>query len=166
MTETQLMYSASAKWYPDRPHVLVAACSDGRLQESVDEFLTNHLGVTSYDRLYLPGGPGALSTSGVEYIRSENHKKELKFLIEVHEIEQVIFLFHGPAPGGPADSICADYARVLGLNDSGKVARTQEQDLSELTTYFLSWPHIKVHAFRCEVDAERTVRFVDLLAGS
>ena len=163
LPELKVSYSSAAKWYLERPHILVAACSDGRLQEAVDEFLSNFLGVTSYDRLYLPGGPGALSTSGVEYIRSENHRKELKFLVDVHEIEQVIFLFHGKAPGGPDDATCADYSRVLGTNDPSRVGHTQEQDLSELVSYFSSWPQIKLMAFRCEVDANHVVRFVDLL---
>ena len=39
-------------WDPERPRVLVAACSDGRLQEATDAFLSRALGVRQYDRLY------------------------------------------------------------------------------------------------------------------
>ena len=42
------------RWEPDRPRILVAACSDGRLQEATDAFLARALGVRQYDRLYLP----------------------------------------------------------------------------------------------------------------
>ena len=41
-------------WDPERPRVLVAACSDGRLQEATDAFLSSALGVRQYDRLYVP----------------------------------------------------------------------------------------------------------------
>lgn len=156
-------FSAKTKWHKERPHVLVAACSDGRLQGAVDEFLENHLGVTDYDRLYLPGGPGALSTSGVEYIRSDNHIKELKFLVEVHQIEEVILLFHGPAETGPPESACADYVRVTGKTERISLARAQEQDLGELKDYFARHPQIKLRAYRCEVDGQHRVTFVNLM---
>ena len=161
---TQLSaFKAQSRWQLDRPHILVAACSDGRLQEAVDEFLNNHLGIFAYDRLYLPGGPGALSTSGVEYVRSDTQIKELKFLVEVHEIEEVVLLFHGPAEDGPNESICADYARVLGQPERDKVGKAQADDLKELLDFFKRHPQIKVHAYRCEVDKNHAVSFVNLL---
>lgn len=163
MSNTATVYRSTTRWEAARPHVLVAACSDGRLQEAVDEFLADHLGVSAYDRLYLPGGPGALSTSGVEYVRSHTQKQELQFLVEVHEIEEVVLLFHGPAEGGPLDAVCADYARVIGKRERESAAKAQEEDLRELMDFFGRYPSIKMHAYRCEVDADRIVNFVDLL---
>ncbi len=52
------------KWSADRPHTLVIACSDGRLQEQTDEFLHRQLGLSGFDRFYVPGGGGALASSG------------------------------------------------------------------------------------------------------
>ena len=57
------VYVSERRWSEERPRVLVVACSDGRLQEAVDDFLQNHLGILDYDRLYAPGGPGAYSRS-------------------------------------------------------------------------------------------------------
>lgn len=156
-------FRSSAKWQYERPHVLVACCSDGRLQEAVDEFLNDHLGIFAYDRLYLPGGPGALCSSGVEYIRSDAQIKELRFLIEVHEIEVVVLLFHGPDTDGPPESLCADYARALGQGNREKIKTAQEDDLRELLDQFSKHPEIKVHAYRCEVNGAHGVSFRNLL---
>lgn len=40
------VYVSRARWDDERPGVLVIACSDGRLQENLDDFLTGHLGST------------------------------------------------------------------------------------------------------------------------
>lgn len=164
MTVPSTVYRSSTTWEAGRPHVLVAACSDGRLQEAVDEFLSEHLGIVAYDRLYLPGGPGALSTSGVEYMRSHTQKQELQFLVEVHEIEEVVLLFHGPTEGGPLDAVCADYARVIGKRERDAAASAQQSDLKELLEFFGRYPGIRIHAYRCEVGPDHVVNFVDLLA--
>ena len=50
-------YISQSRWDVERPRILVACCSDGRLQEAIDEFLQNHLHVRDYDRFYAPGGP-------------------------------------------------------------------------------------------------------------
>src|SRR6187551_1717699 len=43
------------RWTEERPHTLVVACSDGRLQEATDTFLGRELGLTQFDRFYMPG---------------------------------------------------------------------------------------------------------------
>jgi len=98
-------------WDPERPRVLVAACSDGRLQEATDKFLDRALGVRQYDRLYVPGGGGGLASSGAHFLRARELRRECQFLVEAHGVEHLILLFHGPAPGGPAEAVCADYRR-------------------------------------------------------
>ena len=45
------------------------------MQEATDEFLAGALGVVRYDRLYLPGGGGALSATGRDYIRAVNMRE-------------------------------------------------------------------------------------------
>ena len=51
------IYTSQARWTPERPRVLVACCSDGRLQEAIDEFLQTYLSVVDYDRFYALGEP-------------------------------------------------------------------------------------------------------------
>lgn len=139
------------------------ACSDGRLQRGVDEFLNSRLGVQDYDRLYLPGGPGALASSGIEYSRSDRHRQEFIFLLEAHEIEVVVLLFHGPAEGGPELAICADYSRALGTTDRKKVIEMQDKDYREIRSDLANvLSKIKVLGYRCEVMESFEPRFVEL----
>jgi hypothetical protein len=65
------MTDSHRRWAPDRPHTLVIACSDGRLQEQTDAFLTHQLGLAGFDRVYVPGGGGALASSGRDFIRAQ-----------------------------------------------------------------------------------------------
>src|SRR5687768_1561090 len=110
-TRTPLVTGMTARWNDERPRVLVVACSDGRLQEITDEFLLRVGGITCYDRLYVPGGIGALSASGRDFMRAQQLQQECKYLVQLHRVEHVIALFHGPAPDGPTDAVCADYRR-------------------------------------------------------
>ena len=120
------------RWEPDRPRILVAACSDGRLQEATDRFLARALGVRQYDRLYLPGGGGALSASGADFMRAATVRRECRFLIEAHGVEHLILLFHGPAADGPSEAVCADYRRKHSWQRPDQVRAQQEADVRDL----------------------------------
>src|SRR5258708_318416 len=101
------------KWCEARPETMVVACSDGRLQGSLDYFLDAELSIRDYDRLFVPGGSGALVPGGCEYVRSEQHRKDLLFLIEKHRTSQLILIAHGAAEDGPAEASCAHYTRIM-----------------------------------------------------
>ncbi len=156
-------YLSHYKWNTNRPHVLVVACSDGRLQRAVDDFLTSRMNITDYDRLYLPGGPGALATSGLEHMRSSQQRDEFLFLVRAHEIEIVVFIFHGPAEDGPDLAMCADYMRALETTDRDLIAKTQLDDykqiLSDLESELSS---LQIYGFRIEVMANCEPKFVSL----
>ncbi|MBV9867911.1 MAG: hypothetical protein JO316_21360 [Abitibacteriaceae bacterium] len=155
-------YTAPKPWSSARPHTLVVACSDGRLQENVDEFLANHLGTIHYDRMYIPGGPGALIGNGVEFARPEQLRKECTFLMEAHQIEQLILLFHGASDDGLEAACCADYKRKFPHHNPAQINAQQEADVPELLRLF-SWPHgLRIHIYRAEVLPDGSVRFVDL----
>jgi hypothetical protein len=119
-------------WDPERPRVLVAACSDGRLQEATDAFLSRALGVRQYDRLYVPGGGGGLASSGAHFLRARELRRECQFLMEAHGVEHLILLFHGPAADGPAEAICADYRRKHPWYRPTQVREQQEADVRDL----------------------------------
>jgi len=146
-------------WHLNRPHILVVACSDGRLQQAVDEFLNGHLGISEYDRLYLPGGPGALASSGMEFSRSERQRREFQFLLKAHEIEKVFLVFHGPLDEGPKDAICADYGRALGDVGIQRVRSEQEKDAKEILLRGFGHMNVDVRVFFCEVAADFSVSF-------
>lgn len=119
-------------WDSERPRVLVAACSDGRLQEATDAFLARALGVRQYDRLYVPGGGGGLASSGAHFLRSRELRRECHFLVEAHGVEHLILLFHGPAPDGPAEAVCADYRRKHPWYRPDQVRAQQDADVRDL----------------------------------
>ncbi|HEY8166696.1 MAG TPA: hypothetical protein VIF83_14180 [Gemmatimonadaceae bacterium] len=153
--------SPSPKWTVDRPHTLVVACSDGRLQEQTDEFLHNKLGLAGFDRFYVPGGGGALASSGRDFLRAQQLRRECAYLVQLHEISRVILLFHGPADNGPADAVCADYRRKLPWASPVLLKDRQRVDALELIEIHSEWAGTaEVTAYRCEVDEARNVAFV------
>src|SRR5438093_10113980 len=94
-------FLSTSLWTSDRPRVLVVACSDGRYQEPLDEFLAQ-LGILDYDRLYVPGGPGALASSSLSFFRGEQFRQDTAFLLDRHQVGRIVLIFHGPVPNdGP-----------------------------------------------------------------
>jgi len=157
-------YICRNPWNDARPRVLVVACSDGRLQENLDEFLDSR-GIEHYDRLFVPGGPGALASSGFELLRLDQLRRETRFLVEAHGIEDLFLIFHGAAPNGPEVACCADYKRKLPGIGAHDINATQLKDVDELRRLF-AWPtHLRLHVFRAEVGADAKVRFVPLQSG-
>lgn len=146
---------------------MIVACSDGRYQLSLDEFLNNHLGIMHYDRLYAPGGPGALASSMNSYFRGEQFRQESTFLVEAHGLEEIIFIFHGPThPEGPSDATCADYRRKMTGANTEEIYRQQEADLQEAVKAVMKAnPQMHISAYRAEVRSDRRVEFVPLKVG-
>ncbi|MBL0169871.1 MAG: hypothetical protein IPP90_03930 [Gemmatimonadaceae bacterium] len=156
-------FVSSLDWNPERPRILVAACSDGRLQEATDDFLSRHLGIQHYDRLYAPGGAGALCPSGRDFMRAHALQGECRYLVAAHGVEQLILLFHGPAPDGPTESICADYRRKQPWATDAQIRAQQEKDTEELLAERWQWSgKAKVSIYRCEVGSTGGLQFVTL----
>lgn len=151
------------RWSAERPRVLVVCCSDGRLQEPIDEFLQNHLNILDYDRLYTPGGPAALSDSCSEFTRADIFRRDLSFLLTAHGVTRVILIFHSAAPDGPDEAVCAHYLRTMPGRSREQIAERQMVDLAEAVREVAKVSSaITVAAYRAEVMADRRVRFVDL----
>lgn len=156
-------FITESPWNRARPGALVVACSDGRLQENLDDFLKRSLQITHYDRLYAPGGAGALTRSGSDFIRAGFYRRECLDLLRLHSIQSLILLFHGPAQDGPAEAVCADYRRKFPASSPQDIRRQQEVDARELRSAGLGWPTpVRTLIFRCEVGADDVVRFVAL----
>lgn len=153
------------QWEPERPHILVAACSDGRLQEATDAFLSRALGIQHYDRLYTPGGGGALSASGRDFLRASELRRECRFLVEAHDVEHLILLFHGPAADGPGEAVCADYRRKHSWARAEQIREQQEADVRDLLMRREEFAGAaRVSAYRFEVMASRELSVVTLHA--
>ncbi|MBX3119012.1 MAG: hypothetical protein KF784_08105 [Fimbriimonadaceae bacterium] len=157
-------FSTSRPWNHVRPHILVVACSDGRLQEATDELLNERFGIAHYDRLYLPGGPGALVQAGGQFTRSSRIKDEFLFLLKAHEIEEVVLMFHGPAEDGPDEAICADYKRVYSTYNAERIRKQQELDTEEILRGTLkAFPQEHVFVYRLEVTRSRGIDVKSIL---
>jgi hypothetical protein len=153
----------SLRWTPARPNALVVACSDGRLQEATDEFLARELQITRYDRFYVPGGGGALASSGTDPVRAQQMCAECKYLVELHAVKRVIVLFHGPSEAGRIEAACADYRRKLPWAPLAELRARQELDAVDLLTRRREWAaDAGVLLYRCEVDAAGQLAFVNL----
>jgi hypothetical protein len=133
------------------------------LQQQTDAFLTHQLGLTGFDRFYVPGGGGALASSGRDFIRAEQLRRECQYLIRLHEVSRVILLFHGPAISGPPESICADYHRKFPWGTPEMVREQQARDAIDLIERSTEWAlDAAVSAYRCEIDADHRLAFVQL----
>ncbi|HEY3415169.1 MAG TPA: hypothetical protein VGM51_19210 [Armatimonadota bacterium] len=152
------------QWSAERPSALVIACSDGRMRAHLDDFLNNHLGINAYDRLYVPGGPGGLAGGAAEFSRAAQMVSECQFLVKSHGTSEVILIFHGAAPDGPDEAVCADYSRKH--SDRARVPQMQDTDLKELLRTAFSGPDApKVRAFNANVTAAGKVLFTRLDCG-
>lgn len=161
--EYELMepFQTYSAWDGRLPETLVIACSDGRFQEEVDEFLRRHLAIGHYDRLYVPGGAGALASGGVEYVRADRFRSESRFLITAHEIERVVLMFHGPAEDGPIEAVCGDYRRRLPTSSPEAIRRQQERDAEQIIREGL-FDGLRLEVYRSEVTKDGHVRFVGM----
>lgn len=155
-----LVTGAFGQWSAERPSTLVIACSDGRLQEATDDFLSRRLEVTRYDRFYVPGGAGALTASGRDFIRAQQLRRECRYLIDLHDVRRIVLLFHGPSTDGPLAAACADYRRKLPWASVSQLRTRQEQDAEQLHETRDEWAgEAAVSIFRCEVDGSGVIHF-------
>ncbi len=141
---------------------MVVGCSDGRLQEPTDEFLNRALGIRQYDRLYVPGGGGALASRS-EVMRAQQFRRECAFLVESHGVEHLVLLFHAPAADGPSEALCADYARKLPRATAAQVRVHQEADARELIQRRTDFAgNARLSVYRLEVTAQRGLEVATL----
>ena len=130
------------------------------MQQATDSFLDAELGLKEFDRLYVPGGGGALSASDRDVFRAQQLRAECKLLIELHHVKQVILLFHGPAPDGPAEAACADYRRKLPWATPDLLRQRQARDAIELSNLRAEWAaSASITMYRCEVGAGNAIAF-------
>ncbi len=157
------MTEPSLRWMPARPSALVVACSDGRLQEATDAFLAREFKITRYDRFYVPGGGGALASTGTDPVRAQQMCAECKYLVDLHAVRRVILLFHGPSADGRIEAACADYRRKLPWANLAELRASQESDAVDLIKRRREWASESgVLLFRCEVNAAGNLTFVNL----
>lgn len=87
-------YTSRIAYVSERIHAAAVYCSDGRVGEHFDDFLTNGLQLPRYDRLAIPGGPACLAGHTEAHLEEQGVVDELRFLVEAHGLERVVLIQH------------------------------------------------------------------------
>ena len=156
-----IMSARELSWDSSFPTALVVACSDGRTHAPLATFLHDELHIHRYDRLYVPGGAGALAPSGIEFTRAHRYRSECQFLIQAHQLDTVVLLFHGPAADASSDALCGDYRRKFPNASNADIRHAQDHDLADILRLEL-WHNVRIIVARHEVTQEGRVQFTTL----
>ena len=105
--------------FSERFDAAAVYCSDGRFGDQVGQFMRDGLAVKNFDRIAVPGGPGALIGHKGANMQAGGVLADLKFLIEAHELSRVVLIAHDG---------CAFYKAALGL-DATQLEPQQHTDL-------------------------------------
>ena len=118
-------YESAVPYHEARIRAAAIYCSDGRVGEHFDDFLQNGLSLPRYDRVALPGGPACLAGHEQAHLEEDGVVDELKFLVEVHQLERVVLIAHDN---------CAFYVERLDLRDR-RLELVQRADLVRAAAY-------------------------------
>ena len=131
------VYTSHHPFDENRVGAAAVYCSDGRFGEQMDEFLHEGLGLPRYDRVAIPGGAGCLAGYGRAAFERTALERQLRFLIEAHELHRVVFIAHQD---------CAFYhGFALGRRT---LAEQQAIDLRKAAECVRLWcPHIEIDSY-------------------
>lgn len=140
-------YESPTPYQETRIHAAAVYCSDGRVGDQVDEFLHGGLGLPRYDRLAVPGGPVCLAGRLAAFWEARGAEEQLRFLIRVHDLGQVILIAHEGCAycrdrlGMPEPSLAA--AQRNDLEKAGCAVRRLDDRLQVLA-FFASQRHGRI----------------------
>jgi len=87
-------FESSIRFDVNRIGAAAVYCSDGRFGEQCDDLLHNGFHLPRYDRLAVSGGAACLAGHFAAYREEVAALEQLRFLVEVHGLEQVILIAH------------------------------------------------------------------------
>jgi hypothetical protein len=141
-------WASTLPFEKERIGAVAIYCSDGRYNEQFDEFLHSWLGLPRYDRLTVPGGPGALAGHFAAYREEEALTDQVRFLVESHALERVVLIAHEG---------CGFYLKKLMIGEKELRAR-QEEDLAKAAAKIAGISsRVKVDGFFASVAEGRVV---------
>ncbi|MFG0331670.1 MAG: carbonic anhydrase [Phycisphaerales bacterium] len=123
--DQDIVFRSDVEFDPVRIHGAAIYCSDGRFGEACDDFIMNGLGLPRYDRIALPGGPGALAGHPEARLEHDSVADELRFLVEAHKLDRVVLISHHQ---------CAFYSHVL-KTPVEEIEARQRADISRAAEY-------------------------------
>jgi hypothetical protein len=148
------LYASPIPYEGERIRAAAVYCSDGRIGDHVDDFLHTGLGLPRYDRLACPGGPVALAGRLSSFWECHSVEEQLRFLLRVHDVSQVVLIAHQP---------CAYYLQRLRVA-AAELEAQQRRDL-ELAAWAVqrAEPTLEVAGFIAWAEGER-LRFEKVLS--
>jgi hypothetical protein len=118
-------FESRIRYEKARIHAAAVYCSDGRVGQQFDEFLSDGLRLPRYDRVSLPGGPACLAGHPEAHLEEQGVVDELRFLVDVHKLRRVVLIAHQG---------CAFYATRLGLKEP-RLEAVQRADLVRASAF-------------------------------
>ncbi len=140
------VFESAAHFDLEHAGVIVLCCSDGRFREALDEFLHEHLGLSRYDRLVIPGGPGAMAGGAGTWRQEESVLEDLRFAIQAHHTDTVILISHVD---------CGFYSARLGVRGPEQVKRQREDLKKVLSRVAVLGAGLKVEAYHAIVAGDK-----------
>ncbi len=137
-SEGTTVYRSSIPYEAARINAAAVYCSDGRVGDQIDEFLHQGLGLPRYDRLACPGGPVALAGRLLAFWESRGVAEQLRFLVEVHEVREVVLIAHEG---------CAYYGERLHLDPAAAESEQRADLLTAASAVQRIQPTLEVAGF-------------------
>ncbi len=148
-TRRSVVFTSEVAYESERINAAAVYCSDGRFGEQCDDFLHNALKLPRYDRMIVPGGAACLVGHEAVHLEEGGVVEQLKFLIEAHELRQIVLIAHED---------CAYYRQRLKVADDEFETR-QREDLATAARRLRGMASvITVECFMLRVDGQ-TVYF-------
>ena len=146
----QPFFESSVKHNTERIQAAAVYCSDGRFGEQFDELMHTALGLPHYDRLAVPGGPACLARHFSTYREEDGVTEQLRFLVQVHELERVVLIAHQG---------CAFYTERLQIS-SLQLESQQREDLQKAVERVRSiGPSLAIDTFFAHKKHNGTIHF-------
>ena len=146
----QSCFNSSVKYKADRIQAAAVYCSDGRFGNQFDEFMQNSLRLPRYDRLAVPGGAACIARHFSTYREEEGVTEQLRFLVEVHNLERVVLIAHQG---------CAFYTERLRISPLQLEAQ-QHEDMQKAVECVRSiGPKLREDAFFARKRRDLTIQF-------
>lgn len=153
--DPRFLFESPTPYDENRIGAAAVYCSDGRMGEQMDEFLHQGLSLPRYDRVACPGGPVCLSGRLMALWEARGVEDQLKFLIRVHQLKEVILIGH---------TGCAYYRDRLAIPEA-RMIQEQRADLERAAAVVRRIASsIEVRAYFAHRQG-RSVRFEHVLLG-
>ena len=148
--ENQVFFESSVCFDCRRIRAAAVYCSDGRLGDQFDELMHGALKLPRYDRLAVPGGAACLASHFAIYREAEGVAEQLRFLVQVHDLERVVLIAHQD---------CAFYTQRLKVSPL-QLESQQREDMKKAVRRVRSiGPNLRIDVFFARQNWEGAVQF-------